>query len=97
MTIQNRQNLLINIFKQGSFYVAYCPVLDLSSCGKTKDKAFKMIEEAIEVFFEEIDKKTNQVKADQVELLTSLGWEVNKSNQLVAPQVYSRNLKFQYA
>ncbi len=92
---------MINIFKQGSFFVAYCPVLDLSSCGKTKEKAFKMIREAIEIFFEEVDRKNVntavKLKEDKFELLTSLGWEMNKKQQLVAPQVYSTNLKFEYA
>lgn len=34
-------------------YVAYCPELDISSCGKNEDEARKMLKEAIEIVLSE--------------------------------------------
>jgi predicted RNase H-like HicB family nuclease len=37
-------------------FVAYCPELDVSSCGKTEEKAREMLREAIEIVLEEATK-----------------------------------------
>ena len=44
------------IFKEGGTYVAYCPQLDLSSCGASVDHARKMLREAVWLFVEEAGK-----------------------------------------
>lgn len=44
------------IFKEGGTYVAYCPQLDLSSCGVSVDHARKMLREAVWLFIEEAEK-----------------------------------------
>ncbi len=52
--------LTTKIFLEGDSkdapYVAYCPELDISSCGKTEDKARKMLKEAIEIVLSEAAK-----------------------------------------
>ena len=35
-------------------YVAYCPELDVASCGPTKEKARFMLSEAIKIVLEEV-------------------------------------------
>lgn len=44
------------IFKEGGMYVAYTPELDVSSCGRTKEKAQKNLLEAMRLFLEEAEK-----------------------------------------
>lgn len=38
-------------------YVAYIPEFDVSSCGKTEEKAKKNVKEALEIILEEVKKK----------------------------------------
>lgn len=44
------------IFKEDVNYVAYCPELDISSCGNTVEHAKKMLKTAIRLFLEETEK-----------------------------------------
>jgi predicted RNase H-like HicB family nuclease len=44
------------IFKEGKTFVAYAPELDISSCGRTKEKAFANLMEAVRLFLEEAEK-----------------------------------------
>jgi predicted RNase H-like HicB family nuclease len=85
-----KYNLLINVLKQGKFFVAYCPALDLSTCGKTHKQALKMINEAIQIFFEELESMGTTKK-----VLSSLGWQTK--NQITPPSVESVNIPFSYA
>ncbi len=67
--------LPINIIKQGKSYVAFCPVLDLSTAGKSSKDAKHKIIEAINIFLEEI------VEAGTVnEILPELGWKKVQHN-----------------
>ena len=85
-------NLDITLFKQGRFFVAYCPALDLSSCGTTKDKAVKMIRESIDIFLEEIE-KTNKTKT----VLTSLGWKIRSPYNFQPPETLHTKVSVKYA
>lgn len=49
-------NFTTQIWKEGKIYVSYCPELDVSSCGKTIEKAKKNLIEAVEAFLEETKK-----------------------------------------
>jgi len=40
------------INREGSFYVAYCPELDVTSQGKSLEEAKKNLQEAIELYIE---------------------------------------------
>jgi predicted RNase H-like HicB family nuclease len=44
------------IFKEGRTFVSHTPELDVSSCGGTKEKALKNLEEAVRLFLEEAEK-----------------------------------------
>jgi predicted RNase H-like HicB family nuclease len=50
MTIQWQFQLYGNIKKQGKWYIAYCPPLDLSTQGKTLEEAKKNLIEASQLF-----------------------------------------------
>ena len=40
------------IWKEGKVHVAYCPQLDVSSCGDTVEDARRMLKEAVSLFIE---------------------------------------------
>jgi predicted RNase H-like HicB family nuclease len=44
------------VFREGRTYVAHTPELDVSSCGGTKDRALKNLNEAVRLFLEEAEK-----------------------------------------
>jgi predicted RNase H-like HicB family nuclease len=44
------------IFKEGKTFVAHAQELDVSSCGRTKEKAFANLKEAVRLFLEEAEK-----------------------------------------
>lgn len=46
----------IIIFKEDETYVAYCPELDVSSCGNTVEHAREMLKAAVRLFLEEAEK-----------------------------------------
>jgi predicted RNase H-like HicB family nuclease len=59
----------VSIFKENELFVAYSPVLDLSTCGKTFEEVKKRFNEIVSLFFEEI------IKKDTVdEVLQNMGW-----------------------
>ena len=62
--------LPVAIIKQGKSFVAYSPVLDLSTVGKTEAKAKKMFAEAVSIFFEELIER-----GTLSEVLADLGWQ----------------------
>lgn len=43
----------IFVFQEGETYVAYCPELDVSSCGDTIERAKEMLRTAVRLFIEE--------------------------------------------
>jgi predicted RNase H-like HicB family nuclease len=44
------------VFKEGDTFVAYCPELDVSSCGGTVDQARTNLKTAVRLFLEEAEK-----------------------------------------
>ncbi len=44
------------IFEEDSTYVAYCPELDVSSCGNSVEHAKEMLKTAVRLFLEESEK-----------------------------------------
>ncbi len=60
----------VSIFREGKQFVAYSPVLDLSTSGRTLHQVRVRFAEAVELFFEELeDLGTTK------EVLSSLGWK----------------------
>ena len=42
------------VWKEGKFYVAQCLNVDVSSFGKTKKEALKNLNEALDLYFEDV-------------------------------------------
>jgi len=80
-------NLSVSFFQEGDQVVAYVPVLDLSTCGKTFTEAKKRVNEVIEIFFEELQKK----KVVE-ETLLELGWQ-KKRKQFISPTTITHETK----
>ena len=59
----------VNIFKEEDRFVAYCPVLDLSTSGPTFEKVQERFQEALHMFIEDL---VEQGTLDEV--LQSHGW-----------------------
>ncbi|MBI2635222.1 MAG: type II toxin-antitoxin system HicB family antitoxin [Parcubacteria group bacterium] len=51
MTKLNLKNI---VWKEGKHYVAQCLNVDISSFGKTRKEALKNLDEALELYFEDI-------------------------------------------
>ena len=49
--------LPISVFREGKHFIAYTPVLDLSTSGKNYEEVKKRFKEAVNIFFEELVKK----------------------------------------
>ncbi|MDR3642968.1 MAG: type II toxin-antitoxin system HicB family antitoxin [Candidatus Doudnabacteria bacterium] len=84
-------HLLVQIFKQGKEYVAYTPVLDLSTSGKTRAQAKRMFAEAVQIFFEELERM-----GTLNEVLTDLGWVKTGTRNWHAPQVLKQAFKIKF-
>ncbi len=52
------------VWKEGNHYISQCLDVDVSSFGKTKKEALAMLQEALELYFEDtpLPKKTERVK-----------------------------------
>lgn len=62
-------SLPLQILKEDDQFVAYCPALDLSTCGVTINEAKKMFIEMLDTFFEELSRM-----GTTDEVLSQLGW-----------------------
>ena len=79
------RQLPVTIMKQGHKFVAYSPVLDISTTGKSQKDVQKKFVELVTIFLEEI------VKAGTAnDVLTELGWKKVQKNWN-PPQVVSAN------
>ncbi|MBI2405254.1 hypothetical protein HYV22_03700 [Candidatus Gottesmanbacteria bacterium] len=74
MKTQLDVRLPVSIFKEGDTFIAYCPVLDLSTSAKTFEQTQKRFTQAVEVFFEEL---LEMGTLDEV--LSSYGWTKTQS------------------
>lgn len=63
-------NLPITVFKEGKYFIAYTPVLNLSVQGKTEAEAKERFVDAVVLFFEELEEM-----GTTEEVLFELGWE----------------------
>lgn len=78
--------LNVSIFKEGKMFVAFSPALDLSTSGKSIAEAQKNFSEAVEIFFEETERKGTTNEA-----LISLGWE-QKDSKVFPPVEVARTV-----
>ncbi|MCX6600446.1 MAG: hypothetical protein NT025_02655 [bacterium] len=61
------------IFQEGEYFVAYCPVLELSSYGQSENEAKRAFAEALKIFIKETEKKGTLEK-----ILLDLGWTLKR-------------------
>lgn len=64
-----RVKLTVSVIKQGKRYIAFSPALDLSTSGKSEAEAKRRFQEAVSIFFEELNKAGNVAA-----VLSGLGW-----------------------
>ena len=58
------------VWKEGKYYVAQCLNVDVSSFGKTKKEALSNLNEALELYFEDVE-VSRAVKVERPELVKS--------------------------
>lgn len=70
------KNLVVTeeVWKEGNMYTAYCPELDVVSCGRNIEEARKNLLEVIEIHLEEVT-KLGTLK----EFLEDAGYDLNTS------------------
>ena len=83
----------MSVFREGDVFVAYSPVLDLSTSGESFELAKNRFGEVVQIFFEElIEKGTVE------EVLSDMGWEKQRSQWvppiLISQETESFNFKF---
>lgn len=61
--------LKYTVWKEGKYFVSQCLNVEVSSFGKTKKEALKNLEEALELYFEDI-KKPKVIKITQVQVVS---------------------------
>lgn len=66
------QKIALNVvfYREADKFIAYSPVLDLSTCGDTQEKAKKGFEEMLQLFFEETEKM-----GTLEDVLLECGWQ----------------------
>ncbi|MEK7639686.1 MAG: type II toxin-antitoxin system HicB family antitoxin [Patescibacteria group bacterium] len=62
-------NVPLSIFREGKRFVAFTPALDLSTSGKSLAEAKSRFSEAVQLFFEELERM-----GTVDETLSDLGW-----------------------
>jgi predicted RNase H-like HicB family nuclease len=75
------------VFKEGEKFVAYCPKLDVSSCGNTIDEARKNLKTAVRLFLEEADKM-----GTFEDILKESGYERTDVNRWMTPRLIATEL-----
>lgn len=63
-------SLPVTILREGKYFVAYTPVLDLSTSAKSFEKVKTRFEEVVKIFLEEL-----MNKGTLETVLTDLGWK----------------------
>jgi hypothetical protein len=69
-----KYQIQVVFLKEGSRFIAYSPALDLSTSGITKKQAKERFQDAVNIFFEELESMGTTERA-----LSDLGWIKQKS------------------
>lgn len=78
--------LPVSFLKEGKYYIAYTPALDLSTSGKSLIEVKRRFGEAVQIFFEEIIEK-----GSLDEVLNGLGWQKIKK-QWTPPMLITQEI-----
>ncbi|MBI5742616.1 MAG: hypothetical protein HZA25_02150 [Candidatus Niyogibacteria bacterium] len=84
--------LPVSIFKEGKYFVAYTPALDLSTSGKSYEEVRRRFNEVVSIFFEELTKKETLN-----EVLEGLGWQKIKKQWAPPSLISQESASFQLA
>lgn len=57
------------VWKEGKYYVSRCLNVEVSSFGKTRKEAIENLEEALDLYFEDV-KKPKIIKITQVQIVS---------------------------
>lgn len=63
----------IQIFPEDKFWIAYCPILEISGYGDSEEQAKESFEVSLKIFIDETVKKGTLEK-----ILLDLGWSLSK-------------------
>jgi predicted RNase H-like HicB family nuclease len=77
----------IIVFKEENTCIAYCPELDVSSCGETIEDAKKMIKTAVRLFLEESEKM-----GTLEEILHEANYIKHSSGRWIPPKIVATEL-----
>ncbi|MDQ6812324.1 MAG: type II toxin-antitoxin system HicB family antitoxin [Bacteroidota bacterium] len=58
------------VWKEGEFYVAQCLNVEVSSFGDSKEEALKNLQEALDLYFEDMP-VNDALRIDQVEIIST--------------------------
>ena len=75
------------VFKENETYVAYCPELDISSCGNTLEHAKEMLKTAVKLFIEEAE-KIGTLK----DILEEANYKKDESGKWIPPKLVATEL-----
>jgi predicted RNase H-like HicB family nuclease len=81
----------IIVFKEDHIYVAYCPELDISSCGKDVQQDKEMLKTAVRLFLEEAEKM-----GTLEEILEESRYKKDSTGQWVPPKLVATELVSAY-
>jgi len=77
----------IIVFEENKTFVAYCPELDISSCGSSIEHAKAMLKTAVRLFLEEADKMGTLES-----ILEEANYVKNKSGKWLPPKLVATEL-----
>ncbi len=77
----------IIVFKKEKMYIAYCPELDISSCGNTIDQAKDMLKTAVFLFLEEAEKMSTLI-----DILEESGYKKDANGRWLPPKLVATEL-----
>jgi len=77
----------IIVYRENETFIAYCPELDVSSCGNTINHAKEMLRTAVRLFLEEVEK---MVTLD--EILSEANYVKDTSGRWIPPKLVATEL-----
>ena len=67
-----------HVWKEGDMYTAFCPEIDVASCGRTVDEAKRNLREALQIYVEETSKM-----GTLNDLLEEAGYDVSSEEDVL--------------
>ncbi len=77
----------IIVYRENEIFIAYCPELDVSSCGNTINHAKEMLRTAVRLFLEEVEKM-----GTLDEILSEANYIKDTSGRWIPPKLVATEL-----